>query len=357
MVHLKKITALFLTAALLSTAMSPCVLAASKKKVGRIELTVDSDARVGNSGGEVEITPTGDNTDLYWVESAEIINDSGDNWIRSMPPMVEVNIGLEDEDEYAFSGTSSNYFKLTLGSSSKSRFDKISFAGASKKDGGATIVLKFRLVFDNEADTRGVDSPMSVKWDESRPGVATWSEVSSAKYFQLELYKDGNQVSTTSDSTSYTRTVYNTSYDFTKAFVSDGAYQFRIRSVRASNNAKSSWVTSNTLIVVDGKGTESTPVSTSDGPGGPEGSGSWQKASDGVRWWWKDTDGSSPVSQWKEINSKWYYFDAEGYMATGWITLDGVSYYLDTSTGAMYTNCRTPDNYWVNESGAWVPGM
>ena len=35
-------------------------------------------------------------------------------------------------------------------------------------------------------------------------------------------------------------------------------------------------------------------------------------------------------------------------MATGWIELDGKSYYLDPSTGAMYANTRTPDNFWVD---------
>ena len=43
-------------------------------------------------------------------------------------------------------------------------------------------------------------------------------------------------------------------------------------------------------------------------------------------------------------------------MATGWIELDGKSYYLDPATGAMYANTRTPDNCWVDASGAWVPG-
>ena len=44
-------------------------------------------------------------------------------------------------------------------------------------------------------------------------------------------------------------------------------------------------------------------------------------------------------------------------MATGWIELDGKSYYLDPSTGAMYANTRTPDNFWVDASGVSIPGM
>ena len=338
MIHFKKTAALLLAAALLSVSMAPDAVAASKKKVGRIDLTVECDARVGSSGGEIEITPTGDNTDRYYVDNAEIINDEGDDWIRSMPPMVQVTIGLEDEDEYAFSGTASNYFRLTLGSGSKSRFDKISFESANKKDNGATIILKFRLIFDNEADTRTISTPGNVKWDETQNGVARWDDVSSAKYFQVQLYKNGNLLD------DFSRSVYATSYDFSKALTEDGSYQFKIRSVRSSNNAKSSWVTSNTLVIGGGSASS-------------ESNSGWQQAADGVRWWWKNTDGSYPASQWKEIDGKWYYFDAEGYMATGWINLNEVYYYLDPATGAMYANCRTPDNCWVNEKGQWVPGM
>ena len=68
-------------------------------------------------------------------------------------------------------------------------------------------------------------------------------------------------------------------------------------------------------------------------------------------------DGKALTSKWASINGQWYYFDAEGYMATGWIELDGKSYYLDPSTGAMYANTRTPDNFWVDASGVWIPGM
>ena len=44
--------------------LAPAALADNKTKVGKICLTVDSDIRAGSSGGEVDVTPTGDNTDL-----------------------------------------------------------------------------------------------------------------------------------------------------------------------------------------------------------------------------------------------------------------------------------------------------
>ena len=76
----------------------------------------------------------------------EVTNDEGEDWSKSNPTEAEILIGLEDEDEYTFSGTSSSNFKLTLANSIKSRYDKVEYVSASKKAGGATIALRVRLV-------------------------------------------------------------------------------------------------------------------------------------------------------------------------------------------------------------------
>lgn len=81
---------------------------------------------------------------------------------------------------------------------------------------------------------------------------------------------------------------------------------------------------------------------------------------DSVGWWYKNADGSYPVSRWLELDA-WYYFDEKGYaiqntwkliggkwyyfandcrMQIGWIQLDGKWYYLEES-GAMVTGLQT----------------
>ena len=45
----------------------------------------------------------------------------------------------------------------------------------------------------------------------------------------------------------------------------------------------------------------------------PETAGSWQQAADGIRWWWRNPNGSFPAGEWMKINGEWYYFDEEGY--------------------------------------------
>lgn len=65
--------------------------------------------------------------------------------------------------------------------------------------------------------------------------------------------------------------------------------------------------------------------------------GEWKQ--DAIGWWWQNDDGTYPISQWEWIDgnkdgiAECYYFNENGYclMAT-----------------------TTPDNYTVNESGAWI---
>ena len=60
-----------------------------------------------------------------------------------------------------------------------------------------------------------------------------------------------------------------------------------------------------------------------------EGVGSWHVNSKG--WWFEDTLGWYAHAQWQKINGKWYYFGEDGY---------------------MLTNCYVGD-WWVNADGAW----
>jgi hypothetical protein len=83
-------------------------------------------------------------------------------------------------------------------------------------------------------------------------------------------------------------------------------------------------------------------------------------------------NGSYPVNCWQAINRQWYYFGNTGYMYySTWLQSSGKWYYLSDSgamvpnqwvgnyysgqDGAMLTNTMTPDGYWVDESGAYVP--
>ena len=113
--------------------------------------------------------------------------------------------------------------------------------------------------------------------------------------------------------------------------------------------------------------------------------GEWVKDEKG--WWYKRQDGSYPKSSWgyEAYNgqSYWYYFLDSGYMATGWVDLNGSKYYLfpgsdgwmgrmltgwqwidgycyyfgtdrGNNEGHLYRNEKTPDGYQVDKEGRWV---
>ena len=336
MLKWKKLSALFTAAAIACTAMTPCAMAASRTKVGKIRLSFYSpDVRVGWEGGTVEVTPSGDNTDLYYVDSVEIINED-DDWTSSSAPLVEVVLGVEDGENYYFGSSSSSGFKLSLDDRIEHRFDDIEFVDADREDENTTLILTVRLIFDEDRYGNLPAEPASPKWDETAAGLASWGDVTTAKYFEVQLIKNGAEIG---DS----HMVYDTSYDFSDEIqqYGDGVYTFKVRSVKASYNTKSGWSTSPSLNISGGQ-----PALTMPG---------WVRAADGVRWWWQNADGTYPASQWMEIGGRWYYFDAQGYMATGWVQVDGVYYYLDTRSGAMYANRYTPDGYWVEADGTWRP--
>lgn len=113
--------------------------------------------------------------------------------------------------------------------------------------------------------------------------------------------------------------------------------------------------------------------------------GQWIQDAKG--WWFRFEDGTWPRSQWIELEwngvKNWYYFNEEGYMATGWKDDAGHTYYLhpasDGTCGYMYTGWHeinslwyyfstvsggpkgsllkstvTPDGYAVGTDGVWI---
>ena len=83
----------------------------------------------------------------------------------------------------------------------------------------------------------------------------------------------------------------------------------------------------------------------------------WKR--DNTDWYYLTEDGKRLSGGWVEIDSKWFCFDQKGYIRTGWIQSGYNWYYCDASDtsqrGVMLTNQYTPDGYYVNEKGAYVP--
>lgn len=61
----------------------------------------------------------------------------------------------------------------------------------------------------------------------------------------------------------------------------------------------------------------------------------WIQDKDG-KWYYYDPNGQMQTG-WQEIDNKWYYLNTNGQMKTGWMQDNGTWYYLDKESGKMAT--------------------
>lgn len=151
-----------------------------------------------------------------------------------------------------------------------------------------------------------------------------------------------------------------------------------------SSNNGNGWVKPAGGSTGSGSGSGSTTNTNMNNTKGGK-SGQWQQNENG--WWFRYTDGTYPTNEWVALEwqnvTNWYFFDAEGYLATGWKQdgatwyylhpiadgtqghmytgwnqINGKWYYFSTVAGgplgAMLSNTTTPDGYQVGADGAWI---
>ena len=179
-------------------------------------------------------------------DSFEILTDP-DDFSDSNPPEIEVTLVVADEDRWYFAGASSDAFRLNLAASSKNRYDKVQFISAKRSEKNAMLTLRVKLIYDKKSklDNRSaislaqndVASPAGFGWDSAHPGTASWNAEESARYYQIQLVRNGID-------TGIMRSVYKNHYDFSSQMTEPGEYCFRVRTVRQSSHNKSEWVTS-----------------------------------------------------------------------------------------------------------------
>ena len=82
--------------------------------------------------------------------------------------------------------------------------------------------------------------------------------------------------------------------------------------------------------------------------------GSWK--TNGFGWWYEAESGWYPVATWQKIDGKWYYFDAAGYMASNewiggyWLSGNGAWEY--EYIGGWKTNGT---DWWYEDTSGWYP--
>ena len=242
------------------------------------------------------------------------------------------------------------------------------YSSANLRNSKATVVVTVQLKNYSGAQA---DVPDDVEWDYE--GSGSWGEVANAGYYEVRLRRGGTVIGEIMK-------IDDTQFNFCGMITQTGNYSFQVRTVNRYVSAnKSKWVSSerwsvdnetlqlirnraaygvtNNFYTTGATNTGSTPTSPTapTSPATPAGSTGWQQDAIGI--WYRNYDGTWPVSAWQMIDGYWYYFNEGGYRLTSqWLHhTDGNWYYLGPN-GAMLTNTRTPDNLYVDANGIYVPG-
>lgn len=350
----KRFAAVVMSALLAGTMAVPALAAEERTKISKVSLTFTAyDSGDDGEYGEVDISL---DSGPYSLDDVEFLSTTA----SSQYPRVRVT--LTADDDYYFASANKSLFSLSG--------EGATYSSSNLRDNKSTVVLTAQLKKYSGAKADAVDG---VEWDYD--GSGTWDESPNAGYYEVRLKRGSTVVGEIIN-------VDDTQFNFTSMITQTGNYSFQVRTVnRYVPSNKSKWVSSerwnvdnDTLQYIrsnnsgvtnnyytgntnsNSSSNRNNNTSTTTGSGGPGGATTgWQRNATG--YWYRNYDGTWPASCWQQINGYWYYFNAGGYMvANDWIHhTDGKWYYLGPN-GAMLTNTRTPDNYYVDGNGVYIPG-
>lgn len=237
--------------------------------------------------------------------------------------------------------------------SSNVRVTNGEFISAAKRDGNETLEVTLRI----KAIKGHYDEPEDVYWTSSR-GVAKWNAPENGSgYYDVVCYRGSTAVKRLN---SY----HGTSYNFYPYMTKAGEYTVRVRTVAPENvsssvGKSSDWLESDYLYIEEDQVSDGSGQTDSDNNSGspaitgnayPNGTGNANVAgwvqSNGT-WYFRYPNGELVRDGWLKLNDKYYMFDAEGRMLTGWQQNKyGVWFYMDKSSGEMKTG-------WLHDGGYW----
>ena len=309
-------------ALLFAAALSGAVFAYDKdedKPIRSVGISVMGYIEVGRNVGEedeLEISTSGSKYDYDYYE---VVNE-GFKWSSDDVPRLKIYL----------SAAEGYYFHITR--ASQIRLTGATYVSAARENEAYTLVVEVKLP---SLETQ-VAPILETKME---GGKCTWSESEGAGSYEVKFMRSGTTLGGN-------QIVTGTSFDGTKYMTKPGDYHFKVRPINKKDTSRTGlWVDSNTVYV-----SEEDARRQKDANEEEESRGAWEKVGD--RWRFKLPDGNYAPEGWRQIHDKWYVFDENGYMRTGWFIDGGNWYYLDKTEGYMWKNTTTPDGYFVNINGA-----
>lgn len=284
------------------------------------------------------------NSNRYYLQDAEWITSTTRAMTVGEEPRMKLRLAIEDTN-YAFRGTYSSGNVSVKGGTFMS----------AKKDSQGRLEITVRL----DGIKGAYNPPLDAGWKESGYGRAEWTideknQSMTSGYYDVYLYRGSAVVKKL-------EAYQGTSYNFYPYMTKKGTYSYKVRTVPFTDaqkkyGQKSVWLDSDEVYIDESH--------VSDGTGQVDGNGvstgvtgqvGWVQA-DGT-WYYRYPDGSYQTDSWLKLNNKWYLFDKDGRMLTGWQTKDGLGYFL-LESGEMFTGwIKGGDNwYYLNSIADGVEG-
>lgn len=296
--------------------------AAKRNPIKSITFSIKADIVPETEYGEEKIEFES-SSNRFSIDDYEILNEEF-MWTADTVPHLRVI--MTADDDYYFTSLPKDKIKIKGGAE---------FVKSDREDSNSTLLLEIRLP-SLDTTLRDLENVTL-----TQNGMASWDAIGAAGSYEVKVYRDGKAVGAAMETK--TNSV-NCREKMTKG---SAGYTVRVRPVNKSDSSdKGEWIESPNVYI-----DEAQAAQFRENPTG--GLGEWVQSPENGRWWYSIAEGVYPASCWYEIGDKWYFFDGEGYMQTGWIQWEGKEYYC-TENGDMLTNCMTPDNYWVGEDGAKI---
>jgi len=326
----------------LITVGSPLTAFGATKTVASITIRVGTNTRAGeklneniavyaNTTAAQEGTYAATNSERYSLRTAEWLSSTKNTMAVGEEPRMKLYLEIEDTD-YAFRGTYSS--------------SNISVKGGTFMSARRTSAEKLEVTVRLDGIKGSYNPPLDAKWNETGYGRAVWTveknEGVTSGYYDVYLYR-GNAV------VKKLEAYQGTSYNFFPYMTQKGTYHYKVRTVPYTDTQKkygqkSVWLDSDEVYLDE--------AHVSDGTGQTDGNGQtiggakqvgWIQSSG--TWYYCYPDGSYQKDSWLKVDEKWYLFDRDGRMLTGWQTKDGLGYYL-RENGEMYMG-------WIKSGDTW----
>lgn len=303
--------------------------------IPRLEVTVNRAWNVGSVGTPGIELPTGSGLEVRGTEYSQDVS----TWVPGQTVQMKITIGSTDPERI---------FKDTYGRSICKIIGNAKYVSAVRGVNDSSVIVTVDYV---PSITLG--APAKAGWSDSAKKRAVWSPVAYASAYQVKLFKGNEGVKTVNVGTN--------NVDFGPYITDDSNYTYEVRAIAPSTDARE--------YIRDGEVVTSTDevVALEGGAGGywiNDSAGNMYKDANGNylndgwrqldgRWYFFQADGHAKRG-WFQDNGKWYYTDENCAMKTGWVNVDGKWYFLDQS-GAMKTGWINPERnkwYYLYEDGS-----